>query len=65
MLKILKLLLKIIKKTIRNKIKFLTYLVNHEKIPLQEYYGNEIILLNDLDDILKENLSKDVELFFR
>ena len=56
--------MKIIKKTIRIKIKIYPYLGNHEKIQLEEYYGSEIILLNDLEDILKENLSKDVKLFF-
>ncbi len=60
----IKIIIKNRNKKIRNKIKIYPYLGNNEKISLEEYYGSEIIFLNDLDDILKENLSKEVELFF-
>ena len=60
-----KIIIDIIKKNIGNDIPIYPCLGNHEKAPVDEFYGSESILLNGLGDIFKEYLSKDAEESFR
>ena len=54
-----------IKKKIGNKIPIYPCLGNHEKAPVDEFYGSESLLLNGLGDIFKEYLTKEAEESFR
>ena len=60
-----KIIIDIIKKNIGNDIPIYPCLGNHEKAPVDEFYGSESVLLNGLGDIFKEYLSKDAEESFR